>query len=511
MLKNLLAIEMLTFIALAGFYLVLTAKARAQLGLGPAIVAVLLPAAGFLLPSVWFVYAVCISAVPLCARNRNQILPLYLFALFVMPDLPLPEALGALKLSSLNTSTCFALGALVAALWRGGLRGKPSMLDIPAATVVAVLVIMASRSTSATNVLREMLDHLLYFGIPYILVSRLVRTPADFRRMGVALACAGCLLAILLIAEFAFRWPFFRPMYGNVGLDLGSPLAVKLRDGNIRATGPFIEATAAAFCLTFAVFAASQIASAFSTRLFHLAVMGLLIVGVIAPQSRGALLGVAIGFAAIYLYKRSQTVIATLLVGAAVLAVFFATVGLQPETDAASYSQGSETVEYRKRLMSRGMEEFNRTPLMGDSFPNVLERMQDLRQGEGIVDFVNTYLWVALLSGLMGLIPFVAAFATRLINLWRIRPRLRRAGFASDPAAFAFAALVAPVAMLIFTSFGGRIAIFTFVGFAIGTAILSAVARGRRRGAVILVAVPGAQPRPYPDLSSPTAASRSNR
>ena len=513
MLKNLLAIEVISFLALAGYYFVLTGKARGQLGLGPPIIALAMPAAGFLLPSIWLIYIACIAAVPLCARNRNQIVPLYLFSLFVMPDLSLPQALGTLKLSSVNTSTCFGLGALIAAFWRGGLRGKPSFFDLPFLAILTVLVVMSSRSTSATNILREILDHTLYFGIPYLVVSRLARTPADFRRIAVALAGAGCLLATLLVAEFVAHWPFFRPMYDNVGLNLGSPLAVKMREGNIRSTGPFIEATAAAFCLTFAVIAASQIRSAFSTKLFHVGVMLLLVAGVIAPQSRGALLGLTVGFAAMYLYRRSQTVIATLLLGAAVLAAFFATVLFQSDANTVAYSQSSETVEYRKRLMSRGVEEFSRSPLTGDSYPSVLERMQDLRQGEGIVDFVNTYLWVALLSGLMGLIPFTAAFAMRLVNLWRIRPRLSRAGFNSQPAAFAFATLIAPLTMLIFTSFGGRIAIMTFVGLALGTAMLSAVKRGREKGRMVLITADARrpQPRPYPDLSNATAASRSNR
>jgi O-antigen ligase len=493
LLKDLLAIEMLTFVALAGFYFVLTNKARAQLGLGPVFLAILLPPAGFLLPSVWLVYVACIAALPLCVRNRNQIAPLYLFSLFVLPDLGLPQALGTLKLSSVNTSTCFALGALIAAFWRGGLRGKPSILDIPAAVLLTVLVVMNSRSTSATNVLRELLDHVLYFGIPYILLSRLVRTAADFRRIAVALACAGCLLSTLLIAEYIFHWPFFRRMYANVGIDLGSPLAVKFREGNIRATGPFIEATAAAFCLTFAVFATTQLRSAFGSKLYHLAVMGLLIVGVFAPQSRGALLGIAVGFAAIFLYRRSQTVMAALLVGAGVLAVFFVTVGGQPGTSPSAYSKSSETIEYRKRLMTRGMEEFNKSPLTGDSFPNVLENMQDLRQGEGIVDFVNTYLWVALLSGVAGLFFFVTGFGFRLLNLWNVRPRLRKSGLGPAPAAFIFASLAAPVAMLAFTSFGARGAVLIFATFGLSTAVLAAARTGRRPRAVYLAVRPAAE------------------
>ena len=229
--------------------------------------------------------------------------------------------------------------------------------------------------------------------------------------------------------------------------------------------------------------------------------MALLIAGVAAPQSRGALLGLAVGFAAIYLYRRSQTVIATLLVGAAVFAAFFVTVGLQPETTAPADLHSSETIEYRKRLMTRGMEEFAKSPLTGDTFPNILSRMQDLRQGEGIVDFVNTYLWVALLSGVLGLLLFLAAFGTRLFHLWTLRPRLRKAGFGPGAAAFVFASLCAPVVMLIFTSFGARIPMLVFATFGLSTALLTAVRKGRRPREVFVAVGPAA-----PDMRVPPRA-----
>jgi O-antigen ligase len=490
LLKNLLFVEAITFVALGCFYFALTGKARAQLGPGPALVALSMPAAGFLLPSVWLVYIVCIAAIPLCARRRREIAPLYVFSLFVLPDLGLAEAFGLLKLSSLSTSTCFGIGALIAALWRGGLKWELSKLDVPFGLVLTILIVMTARSTSATNVLREIVDHALYYGLPYFMFSRLVKTPADFRRLMLALACAGCLLAAFLFAELVLHWPFYRPMYENLVAQGRVEIAVKFRDGSLRATGPFIEATSAAFCLTFAVFAASQCRWAFSSKLFHLAVMGGLLLGLLPPQSRGALLGVAVGLGMIYLYRRSQTVIASLMVGAGVLAAFFATVGLEPQSQVGASSHGAETIEYRKQLMKRGLEEFNKTPLTGDSFQNVLYRLHDLRQGEGIVDFVNTYLWIALLSGLAGLIPFIIAFLTRVINLWRLRARLRLAGFSSAPAAFVFASIVAPLTMLAFTSFGTRPAILIFIMLGLSTALLTAARAGKRQGAVLLLVPP---------------------
>jgi O-antigen ligase len=490
LLKNLLVIEMISCIALFGFYFVLTTKARSRLGTGPIVLALGMPAVGFLMPWVWLTYIACIASIPILARNRRQIAPLYVLSLFILPDLAVPDALGALKLSSIKTSTCFGIGAFIAAVWRGGFNAKTSKFDVPFAVLFAVLIFISGRETSVTNVLREIVDHFIQYAIPYLVISRLVKTPDDFRALAVALGCGGVLLASFLLFEFLFNWPLYRAMYDNAGLNLGSASGVKLREGSIRATGPFIEATAAAFCLTFAVFAASQIRAAFSSRLFHYGVVGLLILGVFPPQSRGALLGLAAGFGAIYLYRRSQTVIAVLLVLVGFLAVFFATVGLEPQSTTASSTDTAATIEYRKRLMSRGMEEFSARPLTGDSYPRVLERMEDLRQGEGIVDFVNTYLWVALLGGLIGLIPFAAAFAARFVSLWQIRARLKRVGFTASPAAFAFASLVAPAAMLAFTSFGGRIAIMTFIALGLSTALISATRRGRVKAGTAVVLGP---------------------
>jgi O-antigen ligase len=51
--------------------------------------------------------------------------------------------------------------------------------------------------------------------------------------------------------------------------------------------------------------------------------------------------------------------------------------------------------------------------------------MQQLRQGQGIIDIVNTYLEVALASGLVGLSLFCGFFLVVLVELFAA---MRRAG-----------------------------------------------------------------------------------
>jgi O-antigen ligase len=66
----------------------------------------------------------------------------------------------------------------------------------------------------------------------------------------------------------------------------------------------------------------------------------------------------------------------------------------------------SANIDYRNRLWSEGWVIVKDNPIFGDQ--HALSRMQDLRQGQGIVDFVNGYLAELLATGFAGLILFLS-------------------------------------------------------------------------------------------------------
>jgi O-antigen ligase len=82
-------------------------------------------------------------------------------------------------------------------------------------------------------------------------------------------------------------------------------------------------------------------------------------------------------------------------------------------------SAEAETVDYRQRLFENALIVIERNPLIGSADYLSTPEMQAMVQGEGIVDTVNTYLEVALNSGMIGLSLFLGFFVAILIGLWR--------------------------------------------------------------------------------------------
>jgi O-antigen ligase len=78
-----------------------------------------------------------------------------------------------------------------------------------------------------------------------------------------------------------------------------------------------------------------------------------------------------------------------------------------------------ETVSYRQQLIEIMVPIILDNPFLGASSYLYSPAVESLRQGQGIVDVVNTYLGIGLYSGLVGLLLFSGFFVTVGVNVWR--------------------------------------------------------------------------------------------
>jgi hypothetical protein len=130
-------------------------------------------------------------------------------------------------------------------------------------------------------------------------------------------------------------------------------------------------------------------------------------------------------------------------------------------------------VTYRERLWDRSWQIIQESPLLGDQ--GAILKMKGLRQGEGIVDLVNTYAGILLNNGFLGLALFLAFILTALFKTWAAS---RRAMSSDQDLCLMGAGLVACIIgmLVLFAngSFGSGPSkmFYAFAGFATGYSVL---------------------------------------
>jgi hypothetical protein len=468
LLKNVAYVEMLVVIGYAIFYSCLRKQAKREVGFGPAIVFLVLTAAIFLTPNLWALQAIFFLTVPLLARNREQVGLFYLAGLLATPPFETPLSAGGVELVPHTTHSSLALGALLALALKGGRKVHRRLSsDAPAAAILLLILIATARETAATNWLRQAVYVSVALAAPYFVVTRSITSAESLRKLLLWLVAACSMLSVIALYESITYWPLYREAGDLLGLK-GSGLFL-LRSGFMRASGPLNNSITLGFALVLGFAAALVSARSFPNRAKHLGVVALICVGLLAPQSRSAWLGAAIVLVLIHLYRFGGRRSGALAIagGLAASAAYLAT-GSSGDDDAAV------TVEYRNRLFARGMEEFWKNPLLGDGTNDVMGRLGDLVQGQGIVDFVNTYLYFGLFTGAIGTAVFILALGIPAALLWLARSRVAAGSEERDVAAFCFAVLLSSMAMLMVISLWGRIELLTIIllGLA-GTATLA--------------------------------------
>ena len=78
-------------------------------------------------------------------------------------------------------------------------------------------------------------------------------------------------------------------------------------------------------------------------------------------------------------------------------------------------------IDYREKLLNNSIVVIERNPLFGSVTYLETPEMQEMVQGQGIIDIVNTYIQVSLNYGLVGLSLFAGFFLVVLSGIYQCR------------------------------------------------------------------------------------------
>ncbi len=387
--------------------------------------------AAFLSPDFWvFAAAISVIIAAFVPRSPEQRVAYYLLLVCALPNLSaeIPGFGGIRYLFELSYPRLLAL-LLLAPLLFNERRRLPSNLRLfrfPSDRFVAGFVILvgllAFRDDTITNALRQIAMLLLDIMVPYYAISRYLRTTEDIN-----VALTAILVGILPIAyvglfESLRHWHLYNEMARSL---LGHALGgYDVRADVLRASAVFKSPIVLGYVMVIA-FSLLLYLRAFLPKSKSLVLSGgILILALLGSVSRGPWVGFVVFFLA-YIWSGRQR-LRQYALAAVVILLSFPLIMLTPYGEKfvnllpVVGSIRADTIEYRQKLAEISWELFQRNPVLGTTHYRETPEMESMRQGQGIIDIVNSYINIALAYGMLGLIAFLLIFYSTASHLYKL-------------------------------------------------------------------------------------------
>lgn len=402
--------------------------------------------------------------LPLTLANMDARYRLFFFCLPLLPSFDKHFMAGGITFLQLDYLVILSVGLLIA-MRVSGVRvpaGRLQGWDIGFAAMVLVQLFMEVRGNDLMYMMRTSVNLLLFMALPYYVISRAMATTKDPRSLLTMLLLGGCVIAAVALVETFRHWLIYESLTTAVGADPEARSGyIKMRGGLLRPRATFPESTSLslflAVMLTMLYALRSQIGS---RRLVH-AVALLLAVGLFVTFARVGYLALVAGLLAVMLYENRFGRFAALAIG--LPAVGFGLISLAEHYPLIAASIGTSddsigSVGYRSMLWESGLKVVAEHPFIGLDIETLMFELRHLRQGEGIIDFVNQPLTIAMRSGVVG---FFIYFAMTIVLMASLLVRRRRLDAPSRATAAAcFACVLALQAGLTTTSYGRNESLF---------------------------------------------------
>jgi O-antigen ligase len=385
--------------------------------------------ASFLAQNFWIYIALSSLMIIYVSRREKNSIALFLFVAFAVPPMAvtIPGIGGVQQIFSVSHVRLLVILILLPAYIR--LRRDPESLAFGKSTadkfllgyIVLPLVLQLNVDT-LTNTIRFGLYSIVDVFLPYYVASRGLRTIVAWRDAAMSMMVAIAILTVIGIFEYNRKWLLYGSVPTQLGVDWDFGTFI-LRGETLRAMASSGHAIVLGYLLMigFALYASSK--DLITSKKFQFIFGAAIVLGLLGSGARGPWVGAFIIILVLLVTGKDVTKRAMLLaigIGVLVSLLMMTTRGSE-FLDYLPFvgTTNSESVVYRQRLFDVSLQIVSLNPILGsfDYMRNPL--MQQMIQGEGIIDVVNTYLGIALTYGLLGLGTFVGVFVSCGFVIWQ--------------------------------------------------------------------------------------------
>lgn len=316
--------------------------------------------------------------------------------------------------------------------WKDWRRNVPSIGKPLGDKLLILLMILMfflhMRGTTLGDSFRTSAALFVDWFLPYFVISR-IQSFNELRTALIALTVSCTIISIFAVIEYAVSTVVYYELVFKMGITHGMP-AITIRDGHVRAVTTTIHSLVLGMILLEVIGINLSLSSLVKSPWLRRSYFISLLLGLFSTLSRGPWSSTIIA-ALVYTISGRKAVSKTiLLVMTFMLAIMIlpSIPGGKKIINMVPFIGKSEqfNVAYRQELIPKSIEIVKRNPFFGVVDPNSQPEMEDMIQGEGIVDIVNTYLNIVLNYGLVGLVIFLWLF------LWSINSAFKTLKYIKD-------------------------------------------------------------------------------
>lgn len=284
----------------------------------------------------------------------------------------------------------------------------PRLVDAAAIMLASYMVLIYAPHESITVLMRRAVHEILDFLLPYFVISRFCKDRERIMDSLGGLLVGALIVSFIAIFEHFKGWLLYTTLPGRWGVpDLFLSLYV-MRDSALRASAssghPLVLGHLLVVCVGLLGFFRLQ----FKSRLKLALMWAILLLALYSTVSRGPWVAAALVILLAGLF--TQKVVKFYAVLAVTATVVAGGLLMSPWANKlinflpfiGQVDQGN--VEYRQQILDTTFIMIRQNPVFGNV--HVLEQLEHLRQGQGIIDLVNVYAEIAMTYGLLGLFLF---------------------------------------------------------------------------------------------------------
>lgn len=390
----------------------------------------------FVSPSFWLYVLVAAPLLAWAAKKDSTPVALFLFLIFVIPTVTIEiPIVGINRLFDLNNWRLLGFVVLLPAVIERIQRSSPqqplrlNVMDAMLLLFGALQLVLFMPYESLTNTARRGFLFLLDTYLVFFACSRLLTSKRSLGDAMGALCLAAAIMAPMAVFESLRGWLLYTDIASRWGDT--NVFAWLMRGDSLRSMVSTGHSISLGYLMAMAMGCWMYLRSIQPTKWASVGVIGLFAAGLLFSYARGAWLSAVlvyvlfVSLGSVNAAKSFRSVALFALVAVAFLATPLGSSLADSLPFIGSQNQG--TVTYRQQIAETSWALVQQNPLLGNPF--VLLQMQELKQGQGIIDIVNAYAQIALFYGLIGLALYLGVF---LVSLFRSYLLLRRCRTSQD-------------------------------------------------------------------------------